>query len=139
MKRGTLGHHHPRQPSSQRRTDALTAAAAGIALLCAACGASGGSPAAGSASGPAASPASQQAAAASSIPPTRQAQLTSLAQQYTACMRSHGITSFPDPAPGGGFGFHLGGINTRSPRYQTAAQACHTIASKARQLAPQNG
>jgi hypothetical protein len=42
---------------------------------------------------------------------------------FARCMRSHGITDFPDPLPGGGF--NLPG-NTNSPQFEAAARACQT-------------
>lgn len=42
-------------------------------------------------------------------------------------MRSHGVTNFPDPSPG--HGLTIGpGINTRSPAFQAAQQACKRFA-----------
>ena len=64
----------------------------------------------------------------------RQAQLTRLGQQYTACMRSHGVTNFPDPSPGEAFEFETNGIDPRSSRFQAAAQACQNIVSKVHEL-----
>lgn len=125
------GHSAPREQALLRRASVLAAVAAGTALLTTACG--GGSPTAGPASQRAAPPANQQAAA-TSIPPAQQAQLTQLAQHYTACMRSHGVTNFPEPSPGGGFEFELGGIDAHSSRYQAATQACQNIVSKAHKL-----
>lgn len=40
---------------------------------------------------------------------------------YAHCMRSHGITNFPDPLPGGGFNFTG---NTSSPQFEAADTAC---------------
>jgi len=53
---------------------------------------------------------------------TSQAQQLQLAQ----CMRSHGVPNFPDPSPGGGQlnAISAAGINTQSPTYQAALQAC---------------
>ena len=87
-------------------------ALAGAALLAAACGGSQGP--AGSASGGAG--------------------LGKL-QQYATCMRSHGISDFPDPQPnpggqGGSFQFSGGpgsDLNRNDPRYQAADQACKSI------------
>jgi hypothetical protein len=50
------------------------------------------------------------------------------ALKYSACMRSHGITKFPDPGSRGGF--NLGviknlGIDINSPQVKSAQQACH--------------
>jgi len=41
--------------------------------------------------------------------------------EFAACMRSHGITDFPDPLPGGGF--DIPG-DSNSPRFQAAQNAC---------------
>ena len=49
------------------------------------------------------------------------------ALKFSACMRSHGIPSFPDPtiALGGtAVGFRLGNIDQNSPRFQAAVHAC---------------
>jgi hypothetical protein len=52
------------------------------------------------------------------------AQLLELAK----CMRSHGVTNFPDPSsrPNGGWGFDITqtSLHVNSPTYQAAAQAC---------------
>jgi hypothetical protein len=40
---------------------------------------------------------------------------------YARCMRSHGITNFPDPLPGGGF--NITG-NTNSQQFQAADNTC---------------
>jgi hypothetical protein len=42
---------------------------------------------------------------------------------FSRCMRSHGITDFPDPLPGGGF--NAPG-NTNSPQFEAPARACQT-------------
>jgi hypothetical protein len=39
-------------------------------------------------------------------------------------MRSHGVPSFPDPGPGGGFPLRTSGINFQSPAYVSAYRAC---------------
>lgn len=55
---------------------------------------------------------------------------------YAACMRSHGITNYPDPSVRGDrvtWGFSpTSGISTGSPQFQSASLAC-------RPLAPQGG
>jgi len=40
---------------------------------------------------------------------------------FAACMRSHGVPSFPDPGPNG---VDLEGIDTQTPAFQSAHQAC---------------
>lgn len=45
--------------------------------------------------------------------------------KFAQCMRSHGVTNFPDPSPGGGI--HLdksSGIDPSSPVFQRAQKAC---------------
>lgn len=42
---------------------------------------------------------------------------------FARCMRSHGITDFPDPLPGGGW--DLPG-NSNSPQFEAAARACQS-------------
>ena len=46
--------------------------------------------------------------------------------QLAQCMRSHGVSNFPDPSPGGGQlnAISAAGINTQSPTYQAAEHAC---------------
>jgi hypothetical protein len=47
---------------------------------------------------------------------------------YTSCMRSHGVSNFPDPtlSSGGGVTFQ-GSFNQNSPTYQSADQACRSL------------
>jgi hypothetical protein len=55
--------------------------------------------------------------------------------QYAQCMRSHGVTNFPDPNSNGGFtlgGGQVGGsggtgVDTTSAQYQSAAKACQSL------------
>jgi hypothetical protein len=48
--------------------------------------------------------------------------------KFTACMRAHGITNFPDPTvTNGGVGLSVGGPggpNPHSPQFQSAQHAC---------------
>jgi hypothetical protein len=41
---------------------------------------------------------------------------------FARCMRSHGITWYPDPSPGGRFNLNL--ANTITPQFEAAANAC---------------
>ena len=43
---------------------------------------------------------------------------------YAKCMRSHGLTNFPDPDPNTGDSFNLQGIDVNSPQVQSANKAC---------------
>ena len=63
-----------------------------------------------------------------------QAPLTAQDQQdylrAAACMRSHGITNFPDPVfSGGGVSFTIpsSSIDTRSPHFTQARQTCQRL------------
>jgi hypothetical protein len=63
------------------------------------------------------------------LTPAQQQQLTSQGLKHAACMRTHGITKFPDPSRGDGF--NLGemkslGIDISSPQFKSAQQACYT-------------
>jgi hypothetical protein len=43
---------------------------------------------------------------------------------YAVCMRSHGVSNFPDPAPGGGFDIRALGTEAASPAFVSAQSAC---------------
>jgi hypothetical protein len=92
------------------RAGALAAVLASMTLLAAACG---GSSTTGS---------------TTAQLPTLQS-ITSKALAYARCMRSHGITNFPDPtvqdsAHEKGVGFSLPGSIQNSPQYASAAKTC---------------
>jgi hypothetical protein len=52
---------------------------------------------------------------------------------YARCMRSHGVSNFPDPVatPSGGYGFRMplgpNRINPQSPAYVAAGEACKSL------------
>jgi hypothetical protein len=50
--------------------------------------------------------------------------------QLAHCMRSNGVPNFPDPSPGGGLlnAISAAGIDTQSPAYEAAFQACQKYA-----------
>jgi hypothetical protein len=53
------------------------------------------------------------------------------ALNFAKCMRRHGVPNFPDPVTSnGGIGYNLAGINTHSPQYQSAQQACQSLNSR---------
>ena len=61
--------------------------------------------------------------------PADQAQQLTQALKYAACMRSHGVTNFPDPTVvNGQIQFNGSGIG-RSPDYQSANTACQSLLS----------
>jgi hypothetical protein len=94
------------------RMGALSAVLAGAALLAAACGGSSSTGGSG----------------ATAQIPTLQS-MTTKALAYAQCMRSHGITNFPDPtvqdsAARKGVGFQLPGSLQNSPQFKSAAKTC---------------
>jgi hypothetical protein len=105
-----------RRQSSLHRTVPLVILLVGLAIGLASCG--GGSPKASSSTSDAGS--SGPAASASS------GSKTSAALLFAQCMRSHGVTKYPDrPSTGGAIHFGGGtGINPNSPTFQTALKAC---------------
>lgn len=46
---------------------------------------------------------------------------------YARCMRSHGVSRFPDPTATGGFDPNAGGINQSSPAVKAAETACERL------------
>jgi hypothetical protein len=61
--------------------------------------------------------------------PADQAQQLKQALKYSACMRSHKVTTFPDPTVvNGQISFSGSGIG-RSPHYQSANAACQSLLS----------
>jgi hypothetical protein len=46
---------------------------------------------------------------------------------YSECMRSHGITNFPDPNSQGGISISGGGIDLNSSQYLAAERACQSL------------
>ena len=44
-------------------------------------------------------------------------------------MRSHGVSDFPDPSPGGGFDLNSSDVNPNSPTFQAAQRACQKYMS----------
>ena len=56
--------------------------------------------------------------------PAQQAQQLQKDIAYAKCMRSHGVTNFPDPDPNSGDSFNLQGIDVNSQQVQSANKAC---------------
>ena len=61
--------------------------------------------------------------------PAQQAKMQQQALKFSACMRAHGVPSFPDPdfRNGGKIAIRIGpgsGIDPRSPQFQAAQKAC---------------
>jgi hypothetical protein len=62
--------------------------------------------------------------------PNQLAQAKTQALKYAQCMRSHGITKFPDPSNGGGGSkqsVNQYGIDTNSPAFKAANKACQSL------------
>jgi hypothetical protein len=73
---------------------------------------------------------------------TQLAKLQAAAIKMADCMRSHGVTNFPDPTvqrgPGGGIGIGIkmqatsgGGFDPQSPAYEAANKLCQPILEQA--------
>jgi hypothetical protein len=99
-----------------RAVGPLVAVLVAVAALAAACGGGGSHHAASSSSNGAIVHSSNGTSASSSA---RQSGVL-----YTDCMRSHGITDFPDPLPGGGYDLPQGVDFKSNPDWQSAQQAC---------------
>jgi hypothetical protein len=56
----------------------------------------------------------------------QQQQNQSRSVQFAACMRSHGVSNFPDPNAQGGF-LMGGDVNPNSPTFRAAMQACRPL------------
>jgi hypothetical protein len=124
-------------PLALRVAVAITAVA-GLAMLAAACGGSPGSPLAqrgSTASQSSRSPNGSGAAANSGgSTPAQYAQLESEYLSFARCVRSHGVSDFPDPVIGSGGhpGFRLQGgtdsdLNSNNPAFQAGVAACQRI------------
>jgi hypothetical protein len=68
--------------------------------------------------------------------PAEQAKFQEKALQFSQCMRTHGVPSFPDPefSRDDGLGIRIGGgkggpsrLNLNSPQFQAAQKACQSI------------
>lgn len=61
-----------------------------------------------------------------------------LAAKFSACMRKHGATNFPDPNSEGVIQFGSGlGIDPKSPTFQSAQTACQKLLPNGGQPTPQ--
>jgi hypothetical protein len=116
---GSPGEFEPTRPRrSLLRGSAIVAVlVVSCALAVAACG--GGSP------DPDSSATTGAAQSSSGVSSSFLKQSVAFAQ----CMRSHGVTNYPDPsATGGAKSITKSGINTNSPTYQAASQSCQKYA-----------
>lgn len=60
------------------------------------------------------------------LSPAQAAQANADALKFSACMRAHGVTNYPDPQGGSGSNntINLTGIDLNSPQFQAAQQTC---------------
>jgi hypothetical protein len=71
--------------------------------------------------------------------PAQQARTLDQLLKYSECMRSHGITDFPDPRSSSGrVGFSItaspgGDLDPNNPQYQAANNACENLVPRPRQ------
>jgi hypothetical protein len=73
------------------------------------------------------SPSSSGSSGSSGSNPS-QAQAQQEGLSFARCMRSHGVSSFPDPTPnGGGSNVSAPGINSSSPAFKAAQTACQDL------------
>jgi hypothetical protein len=49
--------------------------------------------------------------------------------KFVQCMRKHGVSNFPDPAPNGRFQLSGGAnpVNPNAPQFKSALSACHSL------------
>jgi hypothetical protein len=66
-------------------------------------------------------------ASAPSATATPRSGTTLTAEQFSQCMRTHGVPDFPDPNAQGGFSLPPG-TNPNVPQFQAAQQACKAVA-----------
>jgi len=111
-----------RRGGKARRAGTLAAAMVGMGLLAAGCSSGSSSP------GVDAAPSSSASASAS---PSATVSGATEALEYSECMRSHGVSNFPDPTvENGSVGFNItasDGIDQNSPTYLAARQACQSL------------
>jgi hypothetical protein len=60
-------------------------------------------------------------------PPAESPKVQAEALKFTNCMRSHGMTNWPEPLPGGDYVAAATGASANSPVYQRAAKACDPL------------
>ena len=102
------------------RSGVLAVVLVGVAPLAAACSSGSSNPSTPSGGGTSSSGSTQQ----------------QKALDYASCMRSHGITNFPDPNKQGSFVGELGHLNASSPQYKKADQSCESLLPNGGQTTP---
>ena len=60
--------------------------------------------------------------------------------KFSACMRAHGLTKFPDPDPSGGISIgRNSGIDPNSPQFKAAEKACKELPARRRRVLERAG
>jgi hypothetical protein len=109
--------------------------ACAIAVAAALAGCGGGSP--GGANAPKAANSNGSTAAKTSPANTSVSDTgPPSALAFARCMRSNGVTNFPDPNPGGGFEFHASPADISSPAFRTAQAKCQRFMPGGGPLSP---
>jgi hypothetical protein len=101
-----------------------------LSLLAAACSSNSGSP------GVASVGSTTTTAPASSSPAGNSGASTAGALAYAKCMRTHGLTDFPDPNAQGGFDDLPSNINFNSTQYIGANKVCQPLNGGGQHLSP---
>jgi hypothetical protein len=113
-----------RRRSARRAAPLAAAIAATVALVLAGCGGSSTTtPTAGGTAGGSSS--TSDAAAPASAANSQNLQANAL--KFARCMRSHGVSNFPDPASDGQLTIKGTGINIHSPAFEGASTACQSL------------
>jgi hypothetical protein len=128
---------------------AAAVAAAAVALLAAGCGGAGGAPGiasiASSSTGAATTSTTESGSAfGGKVPQGARFQIAmnvgnaTDGAKFSACMRKHGVTNFPDPNSQGVIAFGSGnGIDPNSPTFQSARTACQKLLPNGGRPTPQ--
>jgi hypothetical protein len=120
---------HPKRRGPLTRTRALALAILMTGVLVTGCGGSSGSPTvtAGGSSNAVVSSASRSDTARTSTS-TGSTDGPPSALAFAKCMRANGVSSFPDPEPGGGgFDFHASAGVASSPVFKGAQAKCQSL------------
>jgi hypothetical protein len=118
----------PRRPCRRGRAGAAVLALAVLGCLLPACG--GRSPNSVASLGPKTTTTFDAGATATTLPPGQTTEENfERAVKFSRCMRTHGVTNFPDPGPTGGIQLNSNsGIDPTSPQFQAAQSACQKYA-----------
>jgi hypothetical protein len=127
MQLTTLGHRRaPKQFRRRRLTPPATTLAVSAAIVIAGCGGSSTTTSTRSTtSGASSRSISADATAGGSSPGSASLQADTL--RFSKCMRSHGVTNFPDPSSDGQLTIKGTGINIHTPAFSNAQNACQSL------------